>query len=186
MIFISGQSRRRCRKCRRSKDLSYNFLHPTAIDRRISDDFLRHPTNPTAIRFSECPECLKSACTRQCKARQRSKLGQSRDFSFGIDALIPGVKQGRPHARRGGPGFVVASENRIGRIRRAVRRAFIASDGEPILARAVIERAFPRVKCPTDWQRWSVRRALLRDAEMIGRMLKGRGRPNLWAPKTEQ
>jgi hypothetical protein len=87
------------------------------------------------------------------------------------------------HARRREHLRAIASEKRLGRILRAARRAFIVSNSEPILARAVLERAYPRLKQFTDWQRWSVRRALLMEAEVIGRMLKGRGRPNLWAPK---
>ena len=90
----------------------------------------------------------------------------------------------RKLTRNGLPG-VIASESRLGRIRRAVRRAFIVSGGKPILARDVLERAFPRVKNPTDWQRWSVRRALLKEAVVIARSRFGRGRPALWAKLTD-
>ena len=63
----------------------------------------------------------------------------------------------------------IASENRFGRIRVAVRRAFIVAGDKPITAREVLVRAYARAKHYTDWQRWSVRRALLRDAIVIGR-----------------
>jgi hypothetical protein len=71
------------------------------------------------------------------------------------------------HARRNAHLRAIASQKRLGRILRAARRAFIVSNGEPILARAVLDRAFPRVKRPAYWQRWSVRRALLMEAEVI-------------------
>jgi hypothetical protein len=75
----------------------------------------------------------------------------------------------------------IASQSRFGRVRVAVRRCFILADDKPILARDVLLRAFPRLKRFEYWQHWSVRRALLRDAEAIARNRFGRGRPNLWA-----
>jgi hypothetical protein len=45
-----------------------------------------------------------------------------------------------PSLKRSGYKIVFASENRIGRIRRAVKRAFIVSDGEPITVRDVLVR----------------------------------------------
>lgn len=89
---------------------------------------------------------------------------------------IPRSRQRSEHMR------AIASKNRIGRIRKSVRRCFIVSDGKPILARDVVARAFPRIERVQDWHRWSVRRALLKDAVVIGRNRYGRGRPNLWAP----
>jgi hypothetical protein len=77
----------------------------------------------------------------------------------------------------------IASKNRMGRIRRAVRRAFILSDGKPILARDVLERSYPRLRIFLRGHRRAVWRALCMDAVCIGRQLRGRGRPNLWAPK---
>src|SRR5262245_52325785 len=63
--------------------------------------------------------------------------------------------------RRNGLPIVIASKSRIGRIRRAVCREFILSAGNPILAR------YPRVKRFQDWQRWSVRWALIEEAVVI-------------------
>jgi hypothetical protein len=77
----------------------------------------------------------------------------------------------------------IASKSRMGRIRRAVRRAFILSGGKPILARDVLERSYPRLKIFLRGHRRAVWRALRMDAVVIGRMLRGRGRPNLWAPR---
>jgi hypothetical protein len=82
--------------------------------------------------------------------------------------------------------FVIASEKRTGRVRRAVKREFILSDGQPILASQVIARAFPRIKRVLDWHRWSVRRALLQEAVVVARNRFGRGRPNLWVPLSDQ
>jgi hypothetical protein len=78
---------------------------------------------------------------------------------------------------------LIASESRIGRIRRCVKRCFIVSNGRPIFARDVIEHAFPRIRRVQDWHRWSARRALLKEATIVARSRFGRGRPNLWLPK---
>src|SRR5262245_17828350 len=80
---------------------------------------------------------------------------------------------------------VIASRKRPNaRIRTAVRRAFILSDGQSITGRMVLERAFPRLKRFKHWHRWSARRALLQVAVVVGRNRFGRGRPNLWALKS--
>ena len=76
----------------------------------------------------------------------------------------------------------IASKSRMGRLRIAVRRAFIISNGQPISIADVLRRAYPRLKRVPCGHRWSVRRALLQDAVVIGRNRYGRGRPNLWAP----
>ena len=80
----------------------------------------------------------------------------------------------------------IASRKRLGRLRIAVRRAFIISNGEPICIADVLKRAYPRLKRVPCGHRWSVRRALLQDAVVIGRKRYGRGRPNLWAPRAIQ
>src|SRR5262249_935983 len=80
--------------------------------------------------------------------------------------------------------IAIASRKRPNaRVRVAVRRAFILSNGQPITGRMVLERAFPRLKRFKHWHRWSARRALLQVATVVGRHRYGRGRPNLWAPK---
>jgi len=78
---------------------------------------------------------------------------------------------------------LIASKKRMGRIRRAVRREFILSDGKPILARDVLERSYPRLKVFLRGHRRAVWRALCIDAECVGRMLRGRGRPSLWVKR---
>ena len=80
---------------------------------------------------------------------------------------------------------VIASKPRLGRIKQAVKREFILSDGQPILTRSVLERAYPRLRRFTDWHYLAARRALRHDAEVVARNLRGRGRPNLWAPKEQ-
>ena len=77
----------------------------------------------------------------------------------------------------------IASQKRLGRIRGAVRRAFILSNDQPICVGDFLKRAYPRLKRFQAWHRWSVRRALLRDAVVIGRKRFGSGRANLWAPR---
>ena len=92
---------------------------------------------------------------------------------------------GAPKRRRSGLPIVVASDSRIGRIRRCVKRAFIVSNGQPITVRDVLARAYPRLRRFNDWHRWSCRRALLTEgAIVIARMRFTRGRPNLWLPCT--
>jgi hypothetical protein len=77
---------------------------------------------------------------------------------------------------------LIASKSRIGRIRLAVRRGFIVSDGQPITIRQVLERAYPRQRRFTSWHYLAARRALRKEAIVIARGRFGRGRPNLWAP----
>lgn len=91
--------------------------------------------------------------------------------------------RGRPFDRE--TARAIASQKRIGRIKRAVRRQFILSDGEPILTRSVLERAYPRLSRFTDWHYLAARRALRQEAVIVGRNRYGRGRPNLWAPKRD-
>jgi hypothetical protein len=84
---------------------------------------------------------------------------------------------------RRGRGFVIASDSRLGRIKRQVRRAFIANNGRPLTTGELLPLCYPRLKRFDDWHRWSVRRALLQLAERVGRRM-GRGLPFLWAPKS--
>lgn len=83
-----------------------------------------------------------------------------------------------------GKRWPIASKSRIGRIRRAVKRGFIVSNGQPILVRQVLERAYPRLKHFTSWHYLAARRALRHDAIVIARNRFGRGRPCLWASKS--
>jgi len=57
------------------------------------------------------------------------------------------------------------------------------SAGNPILIRTVLERAYPRLKRFTAWHYLAARRALRKEAIIIGRYRFGRGRPALWAPR---
>jgi len=77
---------------------------------------------------------------------------------------------------------VIAARKRPGaRIRRAVSRCFVAADGQPILVRQVLERAYPRQKRFSTWHYWSAYRALRGVAVAVARNRFGRGRPALWA-----
>jgi hypothetical protein len=70
----------------------------------------------------------------------------------------------------------------MGRVRVAVRRCFILSDGQPIMVRDVLERCYPRQRRFRARQYGLVREALRRVAIIIARQRLGRGRPALWAP----
>ena len=102
-----------------------------------------------------------------------------------MDDDVSLIKKGARTHRRNGLPIVIASESRIGRVKRAVRRQFILSDGQPILTRSVLERAYPRLSRFTDWHYLAARRALRQEAVVIGRNRYGRGRPNLWVPKRD-
>jgi len=87
-------------------------------------------------------------------------------------------------AQRSGRGFVIASQKRVGRIIRAVKREFIIK-GELIRTRDVLLRAYPRVKRFTAWHYLAARRALRKEATIVARCRFGSGRAALWALKTE-
>jgi hypothetical protein len=79
----------------------------------------------------------------------------------------------------------IASKPRLGRIQLQVRRAFISSSGRPLQISDLLPRVYPRLTQFESWHRWSIRRALLRQAVSLGRIPNRRGRPNLWAPNAE-
>jgi hypothetical protein len=81
---------------------------------------------------------------------------------------------------------LIASGPRLGRIKLAVRRKFILSDGHPITIRQVLQRGYPRLRRFTAWHYLAARRALRKEAMVIARCRYGRGRPNLWAPRDMQ
>ena len=83
--------------------------------------------------------------------------------------------------RRNGLPVVIGAKTRMGRVRVAVRRAFIASNGRPILVREVLERCYPRLKRFRSRQYDLARMALRRVAVIVARNRFGRGRPALWA-----
>src|SRR5262249_19107643 len=79
---------------------------------------------------------------------------------------------------------IAARKRPNARIRLAVRRAFILSDGGLITCRMALERAFPRLRRFIPWHYKSARRALRQVAVVVARHRYGRGRPNLWALKS--
>ena len=91
----------------------------------------------------------------------------------------PRSRSRREHLR------LIASKKRFGRVKIAVRRCFILSDGEPILTRSVLQRAYPRLSRFTWWHYLAARRALRSSAIVIARNRFGRGRPALWAPSRD-
>ena len=68
---------------------------------------------------------------------------------------------------------------------RQVRRCFIAGNGKPRTMSELVRWAYPGLEHFKHWHRWSVRRALLRYAECIGRSSRGVGRPGIWRPTAD-
>jgi hypothetical protein len=79
--------------------------------------------------------------------------------------------------------IAISSKSRIGRLRRAIKRAFIVSNGQPLTTTAILQRAYPRFTRIPCGYRWGFRRALRQEAVAIARMRYGRGRPNLWVAR---
>ena len=79
---------------------------------------------------------------------------------------------------------VIGAKSRMGRVRVAVRRCFIAH-GDLITVRQVLERCYPRQKRFRSRQYDLARCALRRVAIVVARCRFGRGRPCLWALKSE-
>jgi hypothetical protein len=71
---------------------------------------------------------------------------------------------------------------RVGRVKRAITRAFIAL-GCPISTTELMKRAYPRGYGYESWQYATVRLAARAVARPIGRSERGKGRPWLWAPR---
>jgi hypothetical protein len=106
-----------------------------------------------------------------------------------MDAGMMGERntRGRFEARRSSVRAhlrLIASKSRTGRIKLAVRREFILSNGHPITIRQVLQRGYPRLRRFTSWHYLAARRALRSTAVVIARSRYGRGRPNLWLPKS--
>ena len=73
------------------------------------------------------------------------------------------------------------SKNSTGHVQKAVRRALIASDGQPVLTAELMRWAFPRQTTYRPNRYWSVHLAARRIAIKLGRCGKG----NLWGPRPE-
>ena len=72
-------------------------------------------------------------------------------------------------------------KNRVGKVQRGVRRAFIASDGAPLLTRDLLKWTCPR----EDWYPQARYRSLARAATRFAVKLGRCGKGNLWAPRPE-
>jgi len=90
---------------------------------------------------------------------------------------------GDNHAHRNGRRFVIGAKTRMGRVRVAVRRCFVLSD--VVLVRDVLERCYPRQTRFRSRQYDLARGALRRVAVIVARNRFGRGRPALWALKSD-
>lgn len=91
--------------------------------------------------------------------------------------------RGRSRYPTGAWALVIAAQPREGRVQRAVRRCFIADGGKPRCSADFLRWAYPKLDNYQGWQRWSVRRALLKYAVPVGRS-SGRGRSVIWIPRT--
>jgi hypothetical protein len=73
-------------------------------------------------------------------------------------------------------------KNRIGRVQRRIRRAFIASEGRPLLTIDLLEHAYPRVD---RYQRWHYK-TIYKSAEKAAERVGGPGRAFIvWGPNRE-
>ena len=90
----------------------------------------------------------------------------------------------RTHTSKGSP-VVIPAKSRIGRVRRAALRAFIAADGGTVMVSDVLRRAYPRSRRFTSWQYHGARLALRKVAVVVARRRFGRGRPAVWAKLTD-
>ena len=72
--------------------------------------------------------------------------------------------------------------NRVGRIQRQIKRAFIASGGQPLLTIHLLEHGYPRVDHYERWHYVSIYRAASKFAVHVA----GPGRAFvIWAPNRE-
>jgi hypothetical protein len=108
-------------------------------------------------------------------------FGVSRVKEQGLTGGAQGDQNSGTRAQRSERMRAIASKSRFGRIRIAVRRCFILTNGEPVLTRDVLERAYPRLRRFTSWHYLAARRALRMSAVVVARNRFGRGRPALWA-----
>jgi hypothetical protein len=91
----------------------------------------------------------------------------------------------RAHTRSGRARNIVIPLNssiRLGRVKRAIKRAFIAL-GSPLTTSDLMQRAYPRGYDSASWRYAEVRLAARAVATPVGRSTTGKGRPWLWAPK---
>ncbi len=72
----------------------------------------------------------------------------------------------------------------VGRIQKQIRRAFVASTGQPLVISELLARCYPAAKQHPRWHRWSIHRALPKYGVALGRSRR-QGRPIVWAPRPE-
>jgi len=84
----------------------------------------------------------------------------NRNRKFNVEPITQ-INMTPPRSRRSSEYMrAIASQKRLGRIKRAAKREFILSSGKPILTRSVLERAYPRLSRFTSWHYLAARRAL--------------------------
>jgi hypothetical protein len=95
------------------------------------------------------------------------------------------VGSNSPRSRSPRPRKIVIPPNspiRVGHIKRAIKRSFIAL-GCPLSTTDLIRRCYPRMQIFQSWQYATVRLAARAVARPVGRSERGKGRPWLWAPR---
>jgi hypothetical protein len=81
--------------------------------------------------------------------------------------------------------LIAAMKNRVGKLQRATRRAFIYSDAQPITTADILRHAFPHLTRFEPWRYQDARRAAKKFAVRIGRSECGRGCPVRWIANPE-
>ena len=79
----------------------------------------------------------------------------------------------------------IDAKPRIGRLQLRVRRAFIASNGQPLTIADFLPRCYPQTRSYARWQYRAVGRAACKFGVSLGRAESRQGRPIVWAPNAE-
>jgi hypothetical protein len=94
-------------------------------------------------------------------------------------SLNQSPKRGATHPRNSALGGLNA-DMRVGRIRRQIKRTFIASGGQPLRISDLLPHCYPRLDAFKAWHRTNAHRAATKFAVKLER----RGKGNLWVPSS--
>lgn len=87
-----------------------------------------------------------------------------------------------PHSTKRPWLLTAGTSDRVGRVQRQVRRAFVSSNGRPLTIGQLLPACYPRATTHPRWHNWNIRRALPKVAEPLWRIP---GRSVMWGPKPE-
>ena len=65
--------------------------------------------------------------------------------------------------------------DRLGKIQKRIKRAFIANPDRELTTAELVEWAYPRQHTAEHWQRWNVKRAAAKVARLVRKGAGGRG-----------